>query len=42
MQVMLSSFKAGLSKVMKSKQTGTEKLASKATQGMYTTAAITL
>jgi hypothetical protein len=33
MQVMISSFKAGLSKVAKSKQTSTEQLASKATQG---------
>ena len=30
---MICSFKAGLSKVMKSKQAGTEKLTSKATQG---------
>ena len=33
MQAMINSFKAGLSKVMKSKQAGTEQLASKATQG---------
>ena len=33
MQAMISSFKAGLSKVVKSKQTSTEQLASKATQG---------